>query len=140
MTATGTDEVGITNDDLEAFEQLLTEIQASFTREDYAGLRARSTPEIVSYLSEELSENAVNGVRNDVTDVKLLQGDLAEAWREGNEEYATVAMRYESIDVMRDRNTGAVVDGDAQPSETVEIWTFVRPVGGAWKLSAIQDL
>ncbi|WMS42332.1 TIM44-like domain-containing protein [Acuticoccus sp. MNP-M23] len=136
----GTDEIGITNDDLEAFEQLLVEIQASFTREDYAGLRARSTPEIVSFLSEELSENAVNGVRNDVTDVKLLQGDLAEAWRENNDEYATVAMRYESVDVMRDRNTGAIADGDAQPSETIEVWTFVRPVGGDWKLSAIQDV
>ncbi|MEM9224290.1 MAG: Tim44 domain-containing protein [Pseudomonadota bacterium] len=139
----GVDEIGLSEEDFDQFEQLLVEIQAAFTREDYAGLRARTTPEIVSYLSEELSENAVGGQRNDVTDVKLLQGDLSEAWREDNDEYATVAMRYESIDVMRDRTTGAVVDGVEELSETTEIWTFVRPVGSGrdgWKLSAIQDV
>ncbi|MBJ3777469.1 Tim44 domain-containing protein [Acuticoccus mangrovi] len=139
LTATGADEIGITADDLDAFEQLLAEIQAAYAREDFAGLRARCTPEIVSFFSEELSENAINGVRNDVTDVHLLQGDLAEAWREDDEEYATVAMRYSSVDVMRNRNTGEIVEGDPAPTETMEVWTFVRPVGGAWKLSAVQE-
>ena len=36
---------------------------------------------------------------NKVSGVKLLQGDLAEAWRENNDEYATVAMRFSLIDV-----------------------------------------
>jgi predicted lipid-binding transport protein (Tim44 family) len=133
------DEIGVTGRDLDAFERLLHEIQAAFAAEDYAGLRALCTPEIVSYLSEELSQNATRGVRNDVADVKLLQGDLAEAWREGSEEYATVAMRYESVDVMRDRETGETVEGSETPTVTTEVWTFVRPVGGDWKLSAIQD-
>ncbi|GAB5376882.1 MAG: Tim44 domain-containing protein [Acuticoccus sp.] len=136
----GADEIGIGNEDLDQFEQLLAEIQAAFTREDYAGLRARCTPEIVSYLSEELSQNAVSGKRNEVLDVRLLQGDLAESWREGEDEYATVALRYESIDVMRDRQSGAIVEGEEHPTETTEVWTFVRPVGGSWKLSAIQDV
>ena len=135
----GQDEVGITNADLDQFEQLLMEVQAAFAREDYAGLRARCTPEIVSFLSEELSENAVNGRRNDVSDVRLLQGDLSEAWREDDSEYATVAMHYESVDVMRDRQSGEIVSGNETPTETTEIWTFVRPVGGEWKLSAIQE-
>ncbi|ESR24191.1 Tim44 domain-containing protein [Lutibaculum baratangense] len=136
----GIDEIGIGQQDLDAFERLLGEIQDAFAREDYAALRTRCTPEIVSYLSEELSQNAVNGLRNDVSDVKLLQGDLAESWREGNEEYATVALHYESRDVMRERESGRIVSGDAEaPTATTEIWTFVRPAGGAWKLSAIQD-
>ncbi|MEM7694370.1 MAG: TIM44-like domain-containing protein [Pseudomonadota bacterium] len=135
----GQDDIGITNADLDAFEQLLHEIQAAYAREDFAALRERCTPEIVSFLSEELSQNAVNGVRNDVRDVSLLAGDLSEAWREDDLEYATVAMRYESIDIMRDRNTGDIVDGDEVPTETTEIWTFVRPVGGTWQLSAIQE-
>jgi predicted lipid-binding transport protein (Tim44 family) len=139
-TAAGGDELGLGAADFDRFEQLLVEIQAAFAREDYGAIRARATPEIVSFLSEELSENATRGVRNDVADVKFLEGDLAEAWREGNEEFATVAMRYSSVDVMRDRQTGAIVDGDAVPTETTEIWTFVRPVGGEWKLSAIQDV
>ncbi|MEM8551891.1 MAG: Tim44 domain-containing protein [Pseudomonadota bacterium] len=136
----GADEIGITMEDFDAFEQLLYEIQAAFAREDYRGLRDRATPEIVSFLSEELSENAINGRRNDVRDVKLLQGDLSEAWREGDDEYATVAMRYSSVDVMRDRESGDVIDGDPDtPTEVVEVWTFVRQPGTPWKLSAIQD-
>lgn len=138
-SSTGGDEIGVGAEDFDRFEQLLAEVQAAFSREDYAAIRARATPEIVSFLSEELSENATRGVKNDVTDVRFLEGDLAEAWREGNDEYATVAMRYSSVDVMRDRQTGAVVEGDGQPTETTEIWTFVRPVGGEWKLSAIQQ-
>ena len=51
------------------------------------------TPEMPSYFSEELAANASRGLVNHVTDVKLLQGDLAEAWREGRNDYATVAMK-----------------------------------------------
>jgi predicted lipid-binding transport protein (Tim44 family) len=40
---------------------------------------------------------------------------------------------------MVDRTTGKLVDGDDRnPSETTEIWTFVRRPGSDWKLSAIQ--
>jgi len=134
------DEVGITGGDLDDFQQLLDDVQSAFGREDYAALRLRTTPEIMSYLSEELSQNATQGQRNDVTDVKLLQGDLAEAWSEDGSDYATVAMRYESRDVMRDRATGAILSGNPdEVTETTELWTFARQSGGEWKLSAIQE-
>lgn len=134
------DQIGIGQQDLDAFERLLQEIQGAFAREDYAALREHTTPEVVSYLSEELSQNATRGLKNDVSDVRLLQGDLAEAWREGDRDYATVAMRYSSVDVMRERATGRVVEGDPdRPTETTEVWTFTRERGEPWKLSAIQD-
>ncbi len=134
-----TDEIGITDRDLTQFEKLLQDVQGAYGAEDYAKLRDLTTPEAMSYLAEELGENATAGVKNDVKDIQLLQGDLSEAWRENGQEYATVAMRYSSIDIMRDRNTGAVVEGDERtPSETVEVWTFVRKTAGEWKLSAIQ--
>jgi predicted lipid-binding transport protein (Tim44 family) len=78
-------------------------------------------------------------VRNEVSDVRLLQGDLAQAWNEGDRDYATVAMRFSMIDVTRDAS-GRIVDGS--PSEHVtatELWTFVRSRGGRWILSAIQQ-
>lgn len=133
-------DIAITRDDQQSFERLLTEVQEAFAAEDYARLRACSTPEVMSYLAEELSQNAVRGVRNEVTATKLLAADVAEAWNEGAEDYATIAMRYEAIDVMRDRQTGAVVEGDPnQPSISTEIWTFVRRAPDAWRLSAIQQ-
>lgn len=133
------DEIGIGQSDLERFEGLLQEMQAAYAAEDYSALRRITTPEAMSYLAEELSENATRGVKNEVRDVHLVQGDVAESWREGNVEYATVAMRYESIDVLRDRNNGSVVSGDPDhPSESTEIWTFVRRAGTDWQISAIQ--
>ncbi|ABC93183.1 hypothetical conserved protein (plasmid) [Rhizobium etli CFN 42] len=133
------DEIGLTQADLDQFEELLTSVQTAYGAEDYGTLRRLTTPEAMSYLAEELGENATNGVRNRVSDVKLLQGDIAEAWRENGQEYATLAMRYSSIDAMVERDSGRVVSGDdRRPSESTEIWTFVRKSGADWKLAAIQ--
>jgi len=134
-----TDEIGVTGRDFDQFEKLLQQVQSAYAAEDYAALRAITTPEAMSYLAEELGENATNGLKNEVRDVTLLQGDLSEAWRENGQDYATVAMRYSSIDVMRNRTTGAVVEGDPDTaSETVEVWTFVRKTAQDWQLAAIQ--
>jgi predicted lipid-binding transport protein (Tim44 family) len=133
-------EIAITDADKADFERLLNDVQSAFGREDYARLRELTTPEIMSFLSEELSQNATSGRRNDVSATRLIEAEISEAWQEGNVEYATIAMRYESIDIMRDRSSGVVVSGDPHtPTETTELWTFVRPTAGAWKLSAIQE-
>jgi predicted lipid-binding transport protein (Tim44 family) len=135
------DEIGIQQADLEQFEGLLKELQAAYAAEDFRTLRQITTPEAMSYLAEELSDNATRGLKNEVKDIHLVQGDVAEAWREDTDEYATVAMRYESIDVMRDRATGRLVSGDPDNlTEAVEIWTFLRRNGGEWKVSAIQGV
>lgn len=133
------DAIGIVPADYDTFEHLLGEMQAAYSNEDIAGLRRVATPEMVSYFSEDLAENASRGVVNKVTDVKLLQGDLSEAWREGNAEYASVAMRISLVDQTIERASGRVVEGDATPQEVVEIWTFMRSRGGNWVLSAIQQ-
>jgi predicted lipid-binding transport protein (Tim44 family) len=125
--------------DYEAFERLLGEVQAAWSNEDVARLHTLATPEMVSYFSKDLEENKARNVVNKVTNVKLLQGDLAEAWREGESDYATVAMRFSLVDQMLDRNTGRPVGGSEQPQEATEVWTFVRPRGSNWELSAIQQ-
>lgn len=134
------DEIGITGENLDTFERLLTEVWQAYGREDYAALRARTTPEIMGFLAEELGSAASKGLVNEVRDIRLEQGDLAEAWREGETDYATVAMRYSSIDVTRERATNRVVEGDPEmASETTELWTFVRRPGDDWRVSAIQQ-
>ncbi len=134
------EDINLTQADLDTFERHLTEVQEAFGREDHKALRRLVTPEMVSYLSEELADNAQNGVRNDVSGIQLHQADIAESWREGDRDYATAALQYSSIDVTRNRATGEIVEGDAdEPTETTELWTFVRPKGGDWQLSAIQQ-
>jgi predicted lipid-binding transport protein (Tim44 family) len=127
-----------TASDFEQFERLLGEIQTAYGAEDLSRLRQRVTPEVLSYYAEELAANTSRGVLNRLSDVKLLQGDLSEAWREGNAEYATVAMRYSLNDEIVDRASGRVIEGG--PDEATEVWTFMRTPGGAWLLSAVQQV
>jgi predicted lipid-binding transport protein (Tim44 family) len=125
--------------DFDTFEHLLQEIQQAYSEEDLNTLRSRVTPEMLSYFADDLANNASRGVHNKVSDVQLLQGDLAEAWREGDTDYATVAMRFGLVDQMLDRATGRLVEGSASPMEATELWTFRRAPRGNWVLSAIQQ-
>jgi predicted lipid-binding transport protein (Tim44 family) len=135
--ASGTDEVGLTPEDFNAFEKVLDEVQSAYSAEDLARLRRQVTPEMLSYFSEELAANASKSVVNRISDVKLLQGDLAEAWREGDTDYATVAMRFSLNDETLDRDSGRVLQGGVD--EATEVWTFMRVRGGHWLVSAIQQ-
>ena len=131
--------IAIAAADFQQFERTLHDIQAAWSAQDVHALQSMATPEMVSYFAEQMADQASRGVRNLVTDVKLEQGDLAEAWAEHGREYATVAMRFSMIDVTRDQ-AGRVVDGDlAVRTMATELWTFVRAPGGRWLLSAIQQ-
>ena len=129
--------------DYEAFERLLSRIQDAYGREDVATLRALATPEMAGYFSEDIADNQRKNIQNLVSDAKLLAGDLSEAWREPDAEYATVSMRFSLISTDVERGTGRIIAGSSdQPVELTEFWTFVRRPGSnanAWKLSAIQQ-
>lgn len=124
-------------EDFDTFERLLGEVLTAYGAEDRNALRARVTPECLSYYMEGLAHNASNNVNNPISDVKLLQGDLSESWSEGEEEYATVAMRYSLNDRLVDRTDGHLVE--QLPSEVTELWTFFRARGGKWLVSAVQQ-
>jgi predicted lipid-binding transport protein (Tim44 family) len=125
--------------DYEAFERLLVDMQAAYSNQDVAGLRALATPEMVTFFTQDMQQNRARGQVNKVSDTHLLQGDLAEAWREGEADYASVAMRFSMIDKYVDINSGRLVSGSEQPMEATEVWTFVRRRGSNWMLSAIQQ-
>jgi predicted lipid-binding transport protein (Tim44 family) len=129
--------------DFTSFERKLGEVQQAYSDEDVEHLRRLATAEMVGYFSDDFVENRRKGVISKSSGTRLLKGDLSEAWTEGSEDYATVAMQFSLVDILQDRATGRVVSGDAsQPVEVTEIWTFVRPAGSgpeAWRLSAIQQ-
>jgi predicted lipid-binding transport protein (Tim44 family) len=134
--------ISLSQADFPAFERLLADTQEAYSREDVARLNELATPEMAAYFAEDIKSNAREGVVNRISGVKLLQGDLAEAWREGGDDYATVAMRFSLVDQFVDRATGKTVRGDAGPTQSTEVWTFRRPAGRgseAWTLSAIQQ-
>jgi len=133
----------LTEADFNAFERLLTEIQSAYSDEDRERLSRLATSEMVAYFGHDIRDHQSNGIANKISQVKLLQGDLSEAWSEDGDDYATVAMRFSMIDVTQERATGRIISGDAhQPVEATEVWTFLRRSGTGpqgWQLSAIQQ-
>jgi predicted lipid-binding transport protein (Tim44 family) len=129
--------------DFSAFEDLLRAIQAAYSEENLPRLRQLTTDDMANFFAKGLATNAQNGVVNRISSVRLLQGDLSEAWREAMLEYATVAMRFSLVDAEVERRTGRVVRGSSEViTEATEVWTFCRPAGSGaegWKLSAIQQ-
>lgn len=133
----------IVADDYNQFEALLSKVHNIYGQRDRTALARYVTPEMMGYFADELDENERRGVRSEVSDPKLLQGDLAEAWTEGNSDYATVAMRYALLDATVEIATGKILDGSrTEPQEVTEVWTFRRQTGAGpqtWRLSAIQQ-
>lgn len=142
--AAGTAPLQLAERDFNAFERLLTEVQEAYGRGDRSALHVRATPEMAGMFARDLDGLERQGLVNKLSQVKLLQGDLAEAWREPGAEYATVAMRYAIVDATVETVSGRLVDGDlVRPQEVTEVWTFVRRPGETsegWKLSAIQQV
>ena len=132
----------LSGEEFGAFEKLLAGVHEAFAREDHTALRQLCMEEMADYFAQDIAENVRNNRAVRISDVRLEQGDLAEAWKEPGAEYATVAMRFSMIDVLLDRRSGQITEGsDKDRAEVTEIWTFVRQPGGKpqdWKLSAIQ--
>lgn len=132
--------ITVAPEDFQAFERALGEIQLSYGRGDLGALRRLATPEMARYFEQDLADDRARGIRNEVTEPKLLQGDLAQAWREGSVEYATVAMRFAIVEAYVEIASGRVVSGNrTAPTESTELWTFRRDDRGPWVLSAIQQ-
>ncbi|CAI3946176.1 Predicted lipid-binding transport protein [Commensalibacter communis] len=132
--------IQLQQEDYVTFQQRLLEVQDAWNRQDLNSLQKITTPEMIAYFNEQLTDLSSQGLHNSTSNVQFVQGDLSEAWAEGNREYATVSMRYSLIDITTD-NTGRVVDGNPnQPVNITELWTFVRATNNKWwLLSAIQQ-
>ena len=136
----------VTDNDLQAFQSLHQTVQEAWSDADLARLRPLMTPEMLGYFSEELTRNTSRGVRNIISNVRLLAGDISESWQEGDLQYATASLKWSALDylVRLDRAPGApdyIAGGDPnRPIESQEVWTFVRRRGGNWLLSAVQQV
>jgi predicted lipid-binding transport protein (Tim44 family) len=125
--------------DQQAFGDILMGVQKAWSSGDVVKLRSLATPEVASWLAEDLARNASQGIVNTVENVTLLKGDIVESWREGDLDYATAALTFSAIDTTVKADTGSLVEGDPKtPAESTEAWTFVRNNGGRWLLSAVE--
>jgi hypothetical protein len=134
----GASAVGLTKADFDIFEHGLTDVTLAYGAPTSPSAHAGDAGDghyfaAIGRLCQPRSDQRLS-------DIKLLQGDLAEAWREGDADYATLAMRYSLTDAMVERDSGRVVEGSRSPQEVTELWTFRRQRGGEWLLAAIQQV
>lgn len=128
-------------EDQDAFTRIIAGVQKAWSDGNPVALRQFATPEVVGWMSEDLSRDQSKGVRNVVEDVQLLKGDIGESWREGALEYATAMITFSAKDYVVRLDDGSVVEGDARnPVEATEAWTFVRSPAATWLLSAIEQV
>lgn len=129
--------------DYDTFERMLNDVQTAYAEEDMDKLKKLATEEMCGYFAEDIEDNIEQGYRTKISGVKLLQGDLAEAWKEPDSEWATVSMRFSITDAVVERKTGKVVEGSlTEPQELIEYWTFSRKPNGTpqdWLLAAVQQ-
>jgi predicted lipid-binding transport protein (Tim44 family) len=139
-------DINLSDADLSAFQTLHAAVQEAWSAGDLGRLRQLMTPEMLSYFSEELTRNASQRLRNIVSDVQLVKGELTESWEQGDLQYATAFMRWRAHDyVIRlghsPDDAESIVSGNPRVAvEAEEMWTFVRRRGGNWLLSAIQQV
>jgi hypothetical protein len=146
MTLQTTAVVGeVTSADKTTFQQLLTDVQTAWSNQDLAGLRRSVTPEMLSYFSTALAEQASLDIANHVEDVVLQQAEVRETWIEDTTQYATIGLRWSARDytvslTKKRGEPGYLFEGNEEtPAEAGEVWTFVRFQNGKWLLSAIQQ-
>jgi predicted lipid-binding transport protein (Tim44 family) len=135
----------ITSADKTAFQQLLIDIQAAWSKQDLTELRRFVTPEMLNYFSAALADNRSQDIENHVDDVVLLRAEILEAWTEQATHYVTAGLRWSARDynLSLTKQRGEpdyVVEGSEEtPTESGEAWTFMRSQDGKWMLSAIQQ-
>lgn len=128
--------------DQQAFTEILQGVQHAWSESDLAGLRRWATPEVVSFLSEDMSRNASEGLQNKVEQVSLLKGDVSQSWSENGFDYVTAILTFQCLDTMVRLDNGAVASGSPSvPVQHTEAWTFMRSAnGGKWMLSAVEQV
>jgi predicted lipid-binding transport protein (Tim44 family) len=139
-------ETEITSADKAAFQQLLVDIQTAWGKQDLTGLRRLVTPEMLEYFSTGLAEQTSQDIANHVEDVVLLRAEVRESWTEDPMQYATVMLHWSARDytvsLTKQRGeSGYVIEGNEEkPTESSEVWSFMRYRNGKWLLSAIQQI
>lgn len=134
----------VTSADKATFQQLLSDVHAAWSRQDLAGLRQFVTPDMLNYFNAALADHIKQDIHNHVEDVILLQAEVLEAWMEDTAYHVSAGLRWSARDydlsLTKQRGEpGYVVRGSEEtPTESREIWTFVRDQDGKWLLSAIQ--
>lgn len=134
-------------EDEQEFASLLVDVQTAWSNQDFNSLKKLCTPEVMTYFSTILNQNAQQGIENRVTDLDVTGVEIQDAWVEGGTEYASVLLRWQAKDYtvnphLQPYESGYIIEGDPdQLQESTELWTYSRHSSGAkWILAGITQV
>lgn len=136
--------VSLTQNDQNAFENLLINIQNAWSNYDLDALRGLTTLEMYQNFESIINENRERGIQNHIKEVRLLNQKLQGSWQEGGSDYARVALTWSAIDYAINAHVSPndpdyLIEGNqTQPTVATEVWTFTRSPSGPWSLAQIQ--
>ena len=124
----------------ESASDVFFRLQGAWTRRNLAPVTGLLTDEMRGILQADVDGLKSKGQVNRLENISVRNVEIAEAWQESGQDFATVLFQANLLDYTTDE-AGKVLSGsDSVPVKFEEFWTFTRPVGpGAWKLSAIQQ-
>ena len=140
-------EINLSENEKQKFSEILVEVQSAWSNQDLEKLKKLTTPEMLKYFSDNLSQNISQDIANKVENVEVISLQLSESWREDEMEYATAILEWSAFDYMFNLNkkpsdTDYIIEGsDKNLIITSEAWTFARyNSNGRWILSAIAQV
>jgi len=145
-SAAQTTEIQLEKSENNKFAEILVEVQNAWSNQNFDHLRKLTTPEMLKYFSDALSQNTSQGIANKMENVEMISINIAESWREDEMEYATAILEWSALDYMVNLNKNPqdadyVAEGsDKNLIITSEAWTFARYNNGQWILSAIAQV
>lgn len=129
------------------FAEILVEVQNAWSDQDFEKLKKLTTPEMLKYFSDSLSQNTSQNIANKIEKVEVTSVNISESWKEDEMEYATAILEWSALDYMvnldkQSADADFIVEGnDKSLVISSEAWTFARyNSGGKWILSAIAQV
>lgn len=123
-----------------AFEMIVL----AFADEDDRGLKNLLSKDVFEGFSEEIESLKERNQKRDVTLISILESDIIAASLNRNTANITIKFISEQMSVVRDRETGEVVEGDPSKIERVEdVWSFARNMRSSnpnWKLDSTSNI
>ena len=111
---------------LEKASEAFLAVQAAWSAEDLSPVRRVLSDGVTNRFSTYLGLNALQGQRNVLSSVKVVDRRIVAVRLEGAHESLTVRFTASCVDQYQDRSSGAVLRGAASPVRFTERWTFLR--------------
>lgn len=114
---------------LSRVEAAFVKVQAAWSAQDMAPARPFVSDGVMERFSLQLGALKARGVRNDMSDVRVVDKSILEVESDRGFDTLHVRVRASAVDTDVALSSGSRLRGTGQPEEFVEVWSFLRRPG-----------